>query len=401
MKSLIEELVVEGKGIVRLTPTWVPRSFCRPGKRMKLHQDDLYVLGLQRGGINERWFSSTTHAENGPDTPDDEGLSYVVSADGSTKVLLKDVVNELKGQFIGEDLWNKYKCWPVYSKLFDNLGPLPHHIHHDDEAAARVGQKGKPEMYFYPSQLNNHGGEFPYTFFGINPGVEKEQIKESLMNFSKGDNKITDLSRAFRLTLDTGWDVPPGVLHAPGSLCTYEPQFASDVYAMYQSVLHGDHAVPEELLWKDTPEEEVGNYDYLMSIIDWEKNIDPNFYETNFMAPKPVFPLKEMEAEGYVEEWICYKSKVASAKRLTVFPGQTVTIKDSAAYGLYMLQGYGKIGDVWKLETPACIRYGQLTNDEFFVTEPAAKAGVTITNTSETEPIVMLKHFAENNDLKL
>lgn len=400
MNNTIENLLAEGNGVLRLAPTWVPRSFCRPGKRMKLHPEDIYKLGLSRGGINERWFASTTHAENGPETPEDEGLSYVVSAEGNYRVLLKDVVSELKGQIIGEELWDKYQGWPVYSKLFDNLGPLPHHIHHNDEAAARVGQKGKPEMYFYPSQLNNHGGEFPYTFFGVNPGVEKEQIKEALMNFTKGDNKITDLSRSYKLSLDTGWDVPPGVLHAPGSLCTYEPQFASDVYAMFQSVLHGDHVVPEELLWKDTPEEEIGNFDYLMSIIDWEKNTDPDFYKNYFMAPKPVKAVEEMEAEGYIEEWICYKNKLVSAKRLTVLPGKTVTIKDAAAYGFYMLQGHGKFG-VWDIETPSLIRYGQLTNDEFFVTESAAKAGITIKNHSTTEPIVLLKHFSENSDLDL
>ena len=53
----------------------------------------------------------------------------------------------------------------------------------------------------------------------------------------------------------------------------------------------------------------------------------------------------------------------------------------------------------WKLETPTLIRYGELTNDEYFVTEKAAKEGVVITNTSDTEPIVMLKHFSENPEL--
>jgi hypothetical protein len=43
-----------------------------------------------------------------------------------------------------------------------------------------------------------------------------------------------------------------------------------------------------------------------------------------------------------------------------------------------------------------------LTNDEFFVTEAAAKSGVQITNYSSTDPIVMLKHFGPANpDLKL
>jgi Phosphomannose isomerase len=398
MSDIVNRLLNEGQGIFRLAPAWVPRSFCRPGRRIKLHQDDYFVLGLTRGGIDERWFASTTRAENGPGTPEDEGLSYIVSADGKERALLRDAVDHLKGQAIGASLWEKYGGWPIYSKLFDNLNPLPHHVHHDDEAAARVGQKGKHEMYFYPSQLNNHGGEFPYTFFGFNPGVTKEQVKKTLMNFSKGDNQITNLSRAYKLTLDTGFDVPPGILHAPGSLCTYEPQFASDVYAMYQSVLHGDHVVPEELLWKDTPPEEVGNYDYLIDILDWERNVDPDFYQRFFMAPKPVRPLEEMQAEGYVEEWICYKSKKVSAKRLTVFPGRAVTIRDNAAYGLYMLQGHGKLGS-WDIETPSSIRYGQLTNDEFFVTEPSAREGVTIVNPSSSDPIVMLKHFAENPDL--
>ena len=108
-----------------------------------------------------------------------------------------------------------------------------------------------------------------------------------------------------------------------------------------------------------------------------------------------------MQAWGYVDNWICYKSTAFSAKELTVLPGKTVTIKDSAAYGMIMMQGHGKMG-VWDIETPAIIRYGQLTHDEYFVSEEAAKAGVEITNPSTTDPIVMLKHFGPNNpDIKL
>jgi hypothetical protein len=108
-----------------------------------------------------------------------------------------------------------------------------------------------------------------------------------------------------------------------------------------------------------------------------------------------------MEAEGYIENWICYRSDAFSAKELTVLPGQTVVIKDSAAYGMIMMQGHGTMG-VWDIETPSLIRYGQLTHDEYFVTEKAAQEGVKITNLSKTDPIVMLKHFGpENPDLKL
>jgi hypothetical protein len=71
--SLVREALAAGEGIVRLAPCWVPRSFLMPGGRLKLDPRDLYALGAHRGGIDERWFSSTTKAANGPGTPDDEG----------------------------------------------------------------------------------------------------------------------------------------------------------------------------------------------------------------------------------------------------------------------------------------------------------------------------------------
>ena len=396
-KTLAQKAFEQGKGILRLAPTWVPRSFCVPGRRIKLHPDDYYVLGGVRGGIDERWLSSTTPAKNGQLTGENEGLSPVVFVDGATthQILLKDAIDELKGQLIGDRLWNEYKSWPMYSKFFDNMGPLPHHVHHNDEKAALIGQKGKPEAYYFPPQLNNHGGDFPYTFIGIAPGTTKEQIKECLVNFSKGDNKITNYSQAYKLEPGTGWDVPPGLLHAPGSMCTYEPQKASDVFAMYQSLVN-EAIIPDELLWNGTPKESIGDYDALVDVLDWELNVDPNTMENRFMAPMPVHDINKMKAAGYIENWICYKSHDFSAKEITIFPGQTVTMKDSAAYGIIVMQGHGKMG-VWDIETPALIRYGQLTNDEFFISESAAKEGVQIMNHSTTDPIVILKHFGPRN----
>ena len=377
-------------GIFRLAPAWVPRSFCIPGRRIKLHPDDYYALGGERGGIDERWLGSTTRADNGPLTAKNEGVSHVVCDNGSL-VPLSEAVELLKDELIGSRLWDNYHCWPVYSKFFDNLGPLPHHIHHDDRHAALVGQRGKPECYYFPPQLNNHDGRFPFTFFGIEPGTSREDIRKCLENFTRGDNKITNYSRAYRLEPGTGWDVPPGVLHAPGSFCTYEPQVASDVYAMYQSLV--DHQiVPESLLWKDCPEDRRGDIDYLMDVIDWELNTDPEFAAHRFMRPVPA----DNSPAGCTDRWICYKSSAVSAKELTVHPGERVMVKDAAAYGLIMMQGHGTLNGM-KIETPALIRYGQLTFDEYFVSEKAAANGVEIINESSSDPIVMLKHFGPEN----
>jgi len=400
MKSseIIRLAFEQGQGIVRLAPNWVPRSFCVPGRRLKLHPDDYYALGGARGGIDERWFASTTPADNGPLTGPHEGLSQLVFEDhGLThQALFAEAIAQLKGALIGERIWEAYHGWPMYAKFFDNKGALPHHVHHRDEHAALTGQKGKPEAYYFPPQVNNYGADFPYTFFGFVPGTTKEQLRECLVNFVKGDNKITNISQAYRLEPGTGWNVPPGLLHAPGSLCTYEPQKASDVFSMYQS-LTGDAIVPEELLWKDTPADRLRDVDWLMEVIDWELNVDPDFHRKHFMRPRPVRPVDEMEAEGYLDRWVAYRSDAFSAKELTILPGRTVTIRDAAAYGMIMMQGHGRMMGVWDIETPAMIRFGQLTSDEFFVSEGAAREGVTITNHSSTEPIVMLKHFGPGN----
>ena len=123
MKELLNLALTKGKGILRLCPNWVPRSFCVPGRRLKLHPDDYYSFGAHRGGIDERWFSSTTKADNGPLTLKDEGLSYIFIEDGARKekILLKDAL-EIKGDdIIGSNLMDKYGGWSMYSKFFDNI----------------------------------------------------------------------------------------------------------------------------------------------------------------------------------------------------------------------------------------------------------------------------------------
>jgi hypothetical protein len=67
------------------------------------------------------------------------------------------------------------------------------------------------------------------------------------------------------------------------------------------------------------------------------------------------------------------------------------TIKDDGAYGLITVQGTGRMGKL-ALQTPAMIRFGELTEDEVFVTYDAARQGVVFENTGK-EPLVTLRYF--------
>src|SRR6185503_7000443 len=252
-RHIVQDAVDAGSGILRLEPAWVPRTFMVPGRRLKLHPDDLYALGGHRGGINERWFSSTTHASNGPGTPEDEGLSYARVGDGK-RVLFKSLIDEAGDLLIGSAVMQREGGWNLLCKFFDNLGPIPHHMHQSDEFARRVGQKGKPEAYYFPPQYNFKDNNFPYTFMGLNPGTTRDDVRRCLERWNEGDNGLLYHSRAYKLKPGSGWQIDPGILHAPGSLVTYEPQVNSDVFAMYQSLVEG-RGVPWDLLVKDVPPE--------------------------------------------------------------------------------------------------------------------------------------------------
>jgi hypothetical protein len=378
-----------GEGLLRLAPTWVPRSYLVPGRRLKLDQRDLYAYGTHRGGIDERWLASTTPAMNENRTPD-EGLSYVVHE--GQRFTLKEAVESEGARLIGRVMWDKWHRWPVYSKFFDNLGPIPHHLHQSQEQAALVGREGKPEGYYFPPQLNPTSGNFPHTYFGLEPGTTREDIVRCLDRWDTGDNGILDYAKAYRLKPGTGWLVPPRILHAPGSLLTYEPQWGSDVLSMFQSMVDGREVV-RELLTQDVPPNKHKDLEFLADLVDWPANTDAEFKKHHYLEP---IAIAESSNEGYTDRWIVYGTvhgeQKFSARELTVKPGAQCTIRDAGAYGLIVTQGHGRIGKL-EVDCPALIRFGQMTNDELFVSWEAATAGVTFVNDSATDPLVTLRYF--------
>jgi len=386
--AILQSALDAGGGLLRLAPAWVPRSFLHPGKRIKLAPTDWYALGVHRGGIDERWFASTTEAMNDNRQPD-EGLSYCTFE--GQRFQLRDAVDEAGPRMIGQAMWDKYKRWPVYSKFFDNMGPIPHHMHQSAEFAKLTGQEGKPESYYFPPQLNAADNHFDYTFMGLEPGTTKDDVRKCLENWNKGDNGIQDLSRAYRLKPGTGWLIPAGVLQAPGSLCTYEPQWGSDVFGMFQSLVEG-REVPWDLLVKDVPEDKHQDLDFIISQLDWEKNVDPTFKQSNYLEPI-VDP--DRSGDGYTDKWIDYGTldgkQLFSAKELTIEPGAKCVLKDPGASGWITVQGGGRMGAL-TLQTPVMINFGEEPWDEVFITHEAATAGVEIENTGG-EPLVSLRYF--------
>ncbi len=190
------------------------------------------------------------------------------------------------------------------------------------------------------------------------------------------------------------------MLHAPGSLCTYEPQWGSDVFGMFQSLVEG-REVPWSLLVKDVPKDKHQDLDFIIEQLDWEKNVDHALQGAQLRRAdrRP----GALSGKGYTDRWIVYGTidgeQLFSAKELTVEPGAKCTLQDPGASGWITVQGRGRMGKL-ALQTPAMIHFGEETEDEVFITHEAATAGVEIENTG-SEPLVGLRYFGPDVHAKL
>ena len=158
--------------------------------------------------------------------------------------------------------------------------------------------------------------------------------------------------------------------------------------------------MPWSLLVKDVPKDKHRDLDFIIGQLDWEKNVDPQFKDHNYLEPI-VDPSRS--GKGYVDRWIVYGridgKQLFSAKELTLEPGAKCTIRDGAASGWITVQGRGRIGRL-NLQTPAMIHFGEETEDEVFITHEAATRGIEIENAG-SEPLVGLRYFGPDAVEKL
>ncbi|MDD5017222.1 MAG: hypothetical protein PHO15_03870, partial [Eubacteriales bacterium] len=387
--DLINKELRMRKGVLNLIPSWVARTLLPPGKRLKLHPDDLYAFGTDHGPLVERWIASVSRADNGDLTVEHEGLSYINIGFGKERMLLIEAMEHVGELLIGKETMKEKGGLTAFAKIYDFARPLPFHVHYMEKDAKSLGFEPKPEAYYFPPQLNQIDYDHPYTFFGLTPGVTPDDIKECLARWdTNGDNGICELSAAYRLRPGTGWNIPAGVLHAPGAYATYEPQRVSDTSMFMQSMVYGKY-IERQLLTRFVPKDQQYDFDFMVDKIDWNANMDSNFKLNHYCEPVPTGDEEQMKATGYIEMLVCYGSDEFCAKELTVMPRQKITLKDSASYGGLVLEGYGAINGNQN-SSPTVIRYGALTSDEIFVTHDAAINGVVIENLSETDNLVIL-----------
>ena len=378
-RDLVGRALSDADGILPLEPAWVGRDFLPAGRRLGLPEGD-YDLG-DRGEMCERWLASTTKADNRVGPPD-EGLSYL-AIDGDERVTLKDAVDADPVALLGAEYAATHTGLGRLAKIFDYRGRLPLHLHQRQQHAALVGRHSKDEAYYFPPGIDM--GEHPETFLGLLPSVAEPGNHELLLPYLEDwdSDRILRHSPAYLQVPEEGFHVPSGVLHGPGTALTIELQEDSDVFAMLQA-LNGGTLISKELLWKDVPDDvrEDQGERFILELIDWAENGDPNFYDNHHLSPQLI---EGSVRDGGEESWIFYDTTKFSGKKLVVHPGATYTSTDRGVYSVLIWSGSGTFGGV-------SVEGGRPGSDEVLVAHDRAVRGVEIRNTGSVD-LLAIKFF--------
>lgn len=289
LRERLERTVAEQRGVLGTHPAVVRRgTYCGRG-----------ILGRNRsrraGDVDDRgylpvewWIMSQTPAVN-PMPVDGEGITGVRDRGGSVHRLDQAV------DACGTLLFGNYvDRWPLF-KLLDIGGdavqpdfadtleapPIPAHVHGGSIADGRARGTGKWEAYFFPptdvgpTRLRLDGVK---TRLGLNPQTTREAFTTALLEFGVSDRMYTLLNE-YPIAPYEGWDIPPGVVHAPGPWPTLEVQTPQDDFNLAAWQL-GQRLDPEgrarefkELVLRGlrTP------CDYVSELVDWRASTAADF----------------------------------------------------------------------------------------------------------------------------
>ena len=363
--------IEEKGGVLRLKPSFVARTFYPGLNRLGLSNPD----AGERGEYVERWIASCVEADN-PIKVEGEGLSEILLETSGKTITLREALQLMPGIMLGENYAKTHENrFGVLTKILDIGHPIPWHIHARKEDAWRYWRMNPKEEAYYFLDHPKALGPLPYSHLAIHPGTSQDELLEILKRWS--DDKVLDLSPAYRLNVGEGFHIPAGIPHAPGTALTLEVQEESDVYNMLQAKYMGK-ILPRELLLRGLPDEEA-----VVKLIDWEASTDPYFYRRHHTVPEPVEEPPEGEGE---ERWVFSpkRTRKFSGKELTVKPGGKVKCVEKGAHAILIWKGRGRINEV-----RVSNKHGY---DELFINYERAVEGYVVENDGE-ETLTLYKIF--------
>ena len=354
------------RGVLRLKPTFVARDY--PG---------LGRLGLKkfsagkRGWLVERWMASSVVAK-GLNQIENEGLSELDIK--GVKLFLKDALALSPERMLGKSYAKSHNNrFGVLTKILDIGKPIPWHVHAREEHARKYwNMNPKEEAYYFLDHPKR--GPLPYSHLGMHPDTIKADLLPILKRWN--DDKVLDLSPAYRLNVGEGFLILAGVIHAPGTALTLEAQEESDVGSLFQPMVNNKIMSKEQTLLNGPKTEEEA-----IELIDWNACTDPKFYRKYHIIPEII-----SEDNTSKEYWV-YSPKMCkkfAGKEIRLAAKKKIKESEKGPFLLLAWKGQGTVNGVKVVG-------GNPKTDELFVSCEAA-AEHEIVNEGKEE-LILYKIF--------
>ena len=331
------------------------------------------------------------------EAPFREGESHVLTPNGSV-ISLQDLIAANPQTVMGDkatafsnELFGK-ATWPIVSKKFDNLNPIPDHLHW-----------AKWEVYDINS-FDNPGvsaSHYHTTAMGLYSFVTKDQFLACMKRFGTGEyNGIRHLAPHVMMQLDNGFVMPNGVLHSPTNLCTHELHVTMDEHFLAEDLTLDGRIGAADAFYacreEDYPKDRHEDWEYLVEKFDFAANQDPDFVQKH---SRPAIHAEEFEGDGVNAKWIVYGDFLGEQRcsilRLAVEAGCKTNFCPESPTLFHTNGGSGRVGKL-------AVRYhqdmilGELYPEIGFITQAALSGGgVEIENTG-TEPLVLTFDFPQH-----
>jgi len=402
-EQALDDCLNENGGVLQLLHRYAGRTFCTPGRRLRLAEKSYYPDYMNGTGLDELWMCCTVPIVTGVidsrtnKAPFREGEAHVLTPDGQV-ISLQDLITTRPEAVMGEKITAFSKTmfgeptWPIVSKKFDNLNPIPDHLHWTKWEVYDINSYDNPGV---------SASHYHTTAMGLYSFVTKDQFLACMKRFGKGEyNGIRHLAPHVMMQLDNGFVMPNGVLHSPTNLCTHELHVTMDEHFLAEDLTLDGRIGAADAFYacreQDYPKDRHEDWDYLVEKFDFEANQDPDFVMTN---SRPAITAEEFTGEGVAAQWIVYGDFLGDQKcsilRVTVQPGCKTLFRPESPALFHTNGGSGRVGKL-AVQYHHDMVLGKIYPEIGFITQAAlTSGGVEIENTG-TEPLVLTFDFPQH-----
>ena len=273
-------------------------------------------------GIGESWEISAV----------EDSISVVKNGELEGKPL-DELINEAKGQFVGEKIYAKFgNKFPLLIKFIDAQDDLSIQVHPNDELAKkRHNSFGKTEMWYVVKAKPD-----AFIISGFKDKITPEQYLEKVE-----DNTFTDALQKHLVKEGDVYYLPAGRVHAIGSGCFIaEIQQTSDItYRIYDYNRKDAQGKGRELhteLAKDAIDYTV--YDSYETEYKTEKNklvelVSCEYFTTNLLYLDKQFEQNISDIDSFIV-YMCLEGNCTlvddKQNKITIEQGETILIPASA-----------------------------------------------------------------------